>query len=271
MNALLSQWPSSPFWTVFCATGFTFAMTTLGAAFVLFLRDAAPARLQSVALGFAAGIMMAAGIWSLLLPAMEGARAAGEAAWIPATGGFVLGALFLAALDKVLPHQHPDSPVPEGPRTNLDRTTLLALAVTLHNIPEGMSVGLTFAVAALSGDPAAYSGAAALALGIGIQNIPEGTAVALPLRGSGMSRGRAFLGGTLSGLVEPVFGLLTVLMVEFIAPFMPWLLAFAAGAMFYVVVEELIPAAHIDSHSDSGTLAVLSGFLLMMVLDTALG
>ena len=250
--------PADPLTAVFWATTFTFSMTTVGAAFVLFLKRPA-------------GIMLAAGVWSLLIPAIDSAQKTGTPGWIPAAGGFVLGALFLGLLDKLLPHQHPDSETPEGPVTDLDRTTLLALAVTLHNIPEGMSVGLTFAVAALSGDPGTYSAAAALALGIGIQNIPEGTAVALPLRSCGLSRWKAFAGGTLSGLVEPVFGLLTVAVVGIITPFMPWLLAFAAGAMFYVVVEELIPAAHLDSHSDSGTLAVLAGFIVMMVLDTALG
>ena len=263
--------PADPLTAVFWATTFTFSMTTVGAAFVLFLKRPAGKTVQSLTLGFAAGIMLAAGVWSLLLPAIDAAQKAGTPGWIPAAGGFILGALFLGLLDKLLPHQHPDSETPEGPTTDLDRTTLLALAVTLHNIPEGMSVGLTFAVAALSGDPGAYSAAAALALGIGIQNIPEGTAVALPLRSCGLSRWKAFAGGTLSGLVEPVFGLLTVAVVGVVTPFMPWLLAFAAGAMFYVVVEELIPAAHLDSHSDSGTLAVLSGFIVMMVLDTALG
>ena len=262
---------TSAFWTVFAATGFTFSMTAAGAALVLFLKPYAGRRIQPLALGFAAGIMLAAGVWSLLLPAIDAAEKAGGPGWVPAAGGFILGALFLAALDKLLPHQHPDSDTPEGPATNLDRTTLLALAVTLHNIPEGMSVGLTFAVATMSGDSAAWSAAAALALGIGIQNIPEGTAVALPLMSCGYSRFKAFAAGALSGLVEPVFGLLTVSAAGVITPFMPWLLAFAAGAMFYVVVEELIPAAHLNSHSDSGTIAVLAGFLLMMVLDTALG
>lgn len=262
---------ASPFSATLVATGLTFAMTALGASFVLFLRGRANPKLQSLSLGFAAGIMLAAGVWSLLIPAIESAGHSGMPGWLPAAGGFVLGAAFLAALDKLLPHQHPDSDTPEGPKTNLNRTTLLALAVTLHNIPEGMSVGLTVAVAALSQDPAALSGAAALALGIGIQNIPEGTAVALPLFSGGLSRRKAFAAGALSGAVEPVFGLATVAALPLIAPFMPWLLAFAAGAMFYVVVEELIPAAHINSHSDAGTLAVLAGFLAMMVLDTALG
>ena len=171
--------PADPLTAVFWATAFTFSMTTVGAAFVLFLKRPTGKAVQSITLGFAAGIMLAAGVWSLLIPAIDSAQKAGTPGWIPAAGGFVLGALFLGLLDKLLPHQHPDSETPEGPATDLDRTTLLALAVTLHNIPEGMSVGLTFAVAALSGDPGTYSAAAALALGIGIQNIPEGTAVAL--------------------------------------------------------------------------------------------
>ena len=183
----------------------------------------------------------------------------------------MLGVAFLALLDKLLPHQHADSNTPEGPVCDLDKTTLLVFAVTLHNIPEGMSVGLTFAAAALTGDPLAYSAAAALAIGIGIQNIPEGTAVALPLKGCGFSANKSFVVGALSGIVEPVFGILTVAIVPFVSPYLPWLLAFAAGAMLYVVVEELIPAAHLNTHSDTGTLAVMTGFLLMMILDTSLG
>ena len=245
-----------PFAAVAAATGFTFSMTALGASFVYFIRDTHNQFMQSLTLGFAAGVMIAASIWSLLIPAIDAAEARGDIGWIPAAGGFVLGVAFLA---------------PEGPVCDLDKTTLLVFAVTLHNIPEGMSVGLTFAAAALTGDPLAYSAAAALAIGIGIQNIPEGTAVALPLKGCGFSANKSFVVGALSGIVEPVFGILTVAIVPFVSPYLPWLLAFAAGAMLYVVVEELIPAAHLNSHSDTGTLAVMTGFLLMMILDTSLG
>ena len=178
----------------------------------------------------------------------------------------------MIALDGLLPHLHPGAREPEGAKSKLKRTSLLVFAVTLHNIPEGMAVGLSFALAAQHGeDPALYAAAMALAIGIGIQNFPEGAAVALPLRQEGASRGRAFLYGSLSGLVEPVFGILTVLIAGTIQPLMPWLLSFAAGAMIYVVVEELIPEAHLGDHSNIGTLGVMGGFLVMMVLDVALG
>ena len=219
-------------------TGFTFLMTTLGAAMVFLFRKQLNASIQRIFLGFAAGVMIAASVWSLLIPAMEEAEASGLPGWLPAVGGFVL----------------------------------LVLAVTLHNIPEGMAVGLSFALAAQhAGEGAALSGALALALGIGIQNFPEGAAISLPLRQEGLSAGRAFLYGSASGVVEPVFGILVVLVAGTIQPLMPWLLSFAAGAMMYVVVEELIPEAHLGEHSNTGTLGVMAGFLLMMVLDVALG
>ena len=187
-------------------------------------------------------------------------------------GGFVLGVAFLMLLDGLLPHLHPGAKDPEGARTDLKRTTLLVFAVTLHNIPEGMAVGLSFALAAQhGGDAALYTAAMALAIGIGIQNFPEGAAISLPLRQEGMGRFKAFLCGSLSGVVEPIFGVLAVLVAGGIAPVMPWLLAFAAGAMMYVVVEELIPEAHLGEHSNVGTLGVMAGFLVMMVLDVALG
>ena len=253
-------------------TGFTFLMTALGAATVLFFRKAAGPGLQRICLGFAAGVMIAASVWSLLIPAMEEAEAAGTPGWLPAAGGFVLGAGFLLLLDHLLPHLHLNAAEPEGPRTAWQRTTLLVLAVTLHNIPEGMAVGLSFVLAAQhSGDPALLSAAWALALGIGIQNFPEGAAISLPLRQAGLRRFPAFVRGALSGLVEPVFGVLVVLAAGGVRPLMPWLLAFAAGAMVYAVVEELIPEANLGEHSHSGTLGVLAGFLVMMVLDVALG
>ena len=253
-------------------TGFPFLMTTLGAAMVFLLRGKGTRTAQRLCLGFAAGVMIAASVFSLLLPAIEEAEAAGMAGWIPAAGGFALGALFLLVLDGLLPHLHPGSAAPEGTPSRLRRTTLLVFAVTLHNIPEGMAVGLSFALAAQHGhDGALYAAAMALAVGIGIQNFPEGAAVSIPLREEGMPRWKAFLCGSLSGLVEPIFGVCAVLIAGTISPFMPWLLSFAAGAMIYVVVEELIPEAHLGEHSNIGTLGVLGGFLVMMVLDVALG
>ncbi|NMA37764.1 MAG: ZIP family metal transporter, partial [Papillibacter sp.] len=205
-------------------------------------------------------------------PAIEEAEARGQLGWLPAAGGFILGIAFLYGLDKLIPHLHQGTNETEGPSSSLKRTSLLVLAVTLHNIPEGMAVGLSFAFAAQQGGgTAAYTAAFALALGIGIQNFPEGAAISLPLRQEGFSSGRSFLYGSLSGIVEPVFGILTVLLASAIMPFMPWFLSFAAGAMMYVVVEELIPEAHLGEHSNLGTLSVMGGFIIMMILDVALG
>lgn len=253
-------------------TGFTFLMTALGASMVFLFRKSMGLSIQRIFLGFAAGVMIAASIWSLLIPAIEETEAAGGIGWIPAAGGFVLGVGFLMLLDLLLPHLHLDRKRPEGLHSSWKRTTLLVLAVTLHNIPEGMAVGLSFALAAQhSYDASALSAAAALALGIGIQNFPEGAAVSLPLREEGFSAGKAFLWGSLSGLVELVFGVAVVLIAGGVQPLMPWLLSFAAGAMLYVVVEELIPEAHLGEHSHVGTLGVMAGFLVMMILDVALG
>lgn len=252
-------------------TGFTFLMTALGASIVLFFRAKSSEKTQRIFLGFAAGVMIAASVWSLLIPAIEEAEAQGIAGWLPSAGGFVLGVAFLMLLDYLMPHLHPGSSEPEGVHSSLKRTTLLISAVTLHNIPEGMAVGLSFALAAQSGDPAALTGAMALAVGMGIQNFPEGAAISLPLRQEGMRKWKAFFYGSMSGIVEPIFGILTVLIAGSITPLMPWLLAFAAGAMLYVVTEELIPEAHLGSHSNIGTLGVMAGFLIMMVLDVALG
>ncbi|MDR1542450.1 MAG: ZIP family metal transporter [Clostridiales bacterium] len=254
-------------------TGFIFLMTCLGSSVVmLFKKTSQGGGSQKIFLGFAAGIMIAASVWSLLIPSIEETASRGQVGWIPAAGGMILGILFLFGLDRIIPHLHPSSNIKEGIPSHAKRTTLLISAVTLHNIPEGMAVGLSFALAAQHlEDPALYTGAMALAIGIGIQNFPEGAAVSLPLRQEGFSRKRAFLLGCLSGIVEPVFGLLTVLLARFISPFMPWLLSFAAGAMMYVVVEELIPEAHLGEHSNAGTLSVMAGFLIMMILDVALG
>ena len=243
-------------------TGFTFLMTTLGAAMVFFFAGQPKPRFQKAMLGFAAGVMTAASVWSLLLPAIDQAAEEGRLpGWLPAAGGMLLGVVFLAALDALLPRLRRNRPAPDAAwRQN----TLLMTAITLHNVPEGMAVGLAFALAA-HGE--GFAGAAALALGIGIQNFPEGAAVALPLRQEGWSRTRSFVGGMLSGIVEPIFGILVVLAAAGVHPLMPWLLSFAAGAMLYVVVEELVPQAH----SRTGTCGFVSGFLIMMVLDVALG
>lgn len=251
-------------------TGFTFLMTALGAATVLVFRGRTTPSLQRIFLGFAAGVMVAASVFSLLLPAIEETRALGGISWLPAAGGFLLGVLFLWGLDNLLPHLHPEAEAPEGLPSSWRRTTLMVLAVTLHNIPEGMAVGLSFALAAQHSG-GGLSAALALAIGIGLQNFPEGAAISLPLRQEGVSTGRSFLYGALSGLVEPVFGILVVLAAGAIEPFMPWLLSFAAGTMLYVVTEELIPEAHLGEHSNVGTLSVMAGFVIMMILDVALG
>ena len=254
------------------ATGFTFLMTSLGASLVFFFRKKVSLSAQRVFLGFAAGVMIAASIWSLLIPAMEEAESYGLPGWLPAGGGFVLGIGFLMLLDALLPHLHPGSLKAEGRSSSWKRTTLLMLAVTLHNIPEGMAVGLTFSLAAGNvGDGTSLAGALALALGMGIQNFPEGAAISLPLREEGASPVKSFLYGSLSGIVEPIFGIAVALIASSIGPLMPWLLSFAAGAMMYVVVEELIPEANLGEHSHIGTLGVMGGFLIMMILDVALG
>lgn len=250
-------------------TAFTFFMTTLGAAVVFFFRGKVHDNFQRIFLGFAAGVMIAASIWSLLIPAISDAEKLGMTGWIPAAGGFILGIAFLMGLDRVIPHLHLDEDKPEGPPTSWKKSTLLTVAVTLHNVPEGMAVGLAFALAAQQGGD--FAGAMALALGIGIQNFPEGAAISLPLRQNGMKVSRAFVKGTMSGIVEPIFGILVVLVAGQATMLMPWLLSFAAGAMLYVVVEELIPEAHLGEHSHIGTLSVMVGFLIMMILDVALG
>lgn len=253
---------------------FIFLMTCLGSAMVFFLRNQ-PSRVgQTLFLGFAAGIMIAVSVFGLLIPAIEAATIDGQNGLIPATGGFAIGVLFLFGLDKLIPHLHPSSGVIEGissSKNRSKRTTLIALAMTLHNIPEGIAVGLVFALAAQTGgELASHTAALALALGIGIQNIPEGAAVSVVFRQEGMSKMKSFLLGCATGIVEPIFGLLMIVLASFFLPIMPWLLAFAAGAMMYVVVEELIPEANLGEHSNIGTLAVMAGFLLMMMLEIVL-
>ena len=261
----------NPILLAFIGTMITFLATVIGSAFVFFFRNGISPFYQRICLGFAAGVMIAASVWSLLIPAIEMAEEQGKIGWIPAAGGFILGGLFLYILDKMLPHLHLMSGLTEGPSTQLKKSTLLFLVVTLHNIPEGLAVGLSFALAAREGSSLSLSAALVLAIGIGLQNLPEGAAISLPLRKQGVSSQKAFAFGALSGIVEPIAGVLGAILVGSIISIMPWFLAFAAGAMIYVVVEELIPEAQLGEHSDSGTLGVMIGFLIMMILDIALG
>lgn len=248
-----------------------FLGTSLGAACVFLMKSKMNRRLERALTGFAAGVMVAASIWSLLVPAMEQSEGLKRLAFLPAFIGFWAGILFLLLLDSVIPHLHLNSDVAEGPKSKLQRMTMMVLAVTLHNIPEGMAVGVIYA-AFKSGNANISAGAAlALSLGIAIQNFPEGAIVSMPLAAEGRSKKRAFIYGVLSGAVEPIFGLLTILAVGFIVPAMPYLLSFAAGAMLYVVVEELIPEMSEGEHSNIGVVMFAVGFTLMMALDVALG
>ncbi|MBZ4671115.1 MAG: zinc transporter, family [Clostridiales bacterium] len=249
-------------------TGFTFFATVLGSAMVFLFKNKISPKTEKAFLGFAAGIMIAASVWSLLIPAQQMAAEQGQNELLCTCAGFILGGAFLFLLDKLLPHMHLNSGEKEGVKSSFAKSTLLVLAVTLHNIPEGMAVGLSFG---LSGESKSLtlSAAAALALGIGLQNFPEGAAISLPLKKEGVSSLKAFILGSLSGIVEPVGGVLAVLLAGTAVAAMPWLLSFAAGAMIFVVVEELIPEARLGEHSDAGTLAVMAGFALMMVLDMA--
>ena len=257
--------------SVFYGILIPFLGTSLGAACVFFMKHDMSERLSRILTGFAAGVMVAASIWSLLIPAMDQSEEMGKFAFIPAAAGFWGGILFLLLLDHIIPHLHRYSVSTEGPKSRLQRTTMMVLAVTLHNIPEGMAVGVVYAGYLAGNAKITVAAAMALSIGIAIQNFPEGAAVSLPLREEGFSAGKAFLWGSLSGLVELVFGVAVVLIAGGVQPLMPWLLSFAAGAMLYVVVEELIPEAHLGEHSHVGTLGVMAGFLVMMVLDVALG
>lgn len=262
----------SPLEMALIGTGFTFLMTAVGAATVFFVRDKVNPKTQHAFLGFAAGVMIAASVWSLLIPSIDMAEEQGITGWIPAGGGFVLGGLFLFVLDKVLPHLHPGSKTPEGLTSSLRRTTMLVFAVTLHNIPEGMAVGLSFGLAAVEQSPAGLAAALSLAIGMGLQNFPEGAAISLPLQKEGCSKFRSFVYGSLSGIVEPIAGVIGVVLAVSIQGIMPWMLAFAAGAMIYVVVEELIPESQSEGeHTHQGTMGTMAGFLIMMILDVALG
>ena len=248
-----------------------FLGTSLGAASVFFLKQSLGDHIQRALTGFAAGVMVAASIWSLLIPAMDQSATLGKLAFFPAAVGFWLGILFLLLLDHIIPHLHRNSQQAEGPHSQLQRTTMMVLAVTLHNIPEGMAVGVVYASYLSGTAQITAAGALALSLGIAIQNFPEGAIISMPLRAEGMSKGRAFWGGVLSGIVEPIGAVLTILAASVIVPALPYLLSFAAGAMLYVVVEELIPEMSQGEHSDIGTVFFAVGFSLMMVLDVALG
>ena len=248
-----------------------FAGTTLGAAMVFFMRNKMNKMVEKLLLGFASGVMIAASIWSLILPAIDMSKEQGKIAWLPASLGFLIGIVFLLILDSVIPHLHLHNDKPEGVKSKLKNTTMLVLAVTLHNIPEGMAVGVTFAGVLIGNAGITLTGAFALAIGIAIQNFPEGAIISMPLKAEGVSKTKAFVLGTLSGIVEPIAAIFTILLTKSVIPILPYVLAFAAGAMIYVVVEELIPESQDGEHSNIGTIGVSIGFVIMMILDVALG
>lgn len=259
-----------PVMQAFLATLFTWAVTALGASLVFFFKEINKNVLTGM-LGFAAGVMIAASFWSLLAPAIEMAEQSDTPGWLPAVVGFLSGGLFLFLTDKILPHLHPGDGKREGIHTDWRRSVLLVLAITLHNIPEGLAVGVAFGAAAAGYPTATVAGAVALAIGIGLQNFPEGAAVSVPLRRDGFSRLKAFTYGQASGIVEPVAGVIGAALVLLMRPLLPYALSFAAGAMIYVVVEELIPEAKVERHNDIGTIGAMIGFTVMMFLDVALG
>ena len=258
-------------WNILLGILIPFVGTTLGSAMVFFMRKEMNGRVQKALLGFASGVMIAASVWSLLIPAIEMAEEQSNVAWLPAAVGFLLGIGFLLLLDTLTPHMHLTEEEPEGIKADLKKTTMLVLAVTLHNIPEGMAVGVTFAGVMTGNTTITLAAAFVLSIGIAIQNFPEGAIISMPLRGEGISRRRAFLYGAASGIVEPIAALITILLTGMVVPILPYLLAFAAGAMIYVVVEELIPESQSGKHTNIGTIGVAIGFVMMMVLDVALG
>ena len=245
--------------------------TMLGSAFVFFIKDEIPIRLQKALLGFASGVMVAASVWSLLIPSMEMVTDSGKWAVMPAAIGFLLGMFFLLLIDASTPHLHIGTDKPEGLHSHLSKTAMLALAVTIHNLPEGMAVGVVFAGAENGATQISLASAIAVSLGIAIQNIPEGAIISMPMRAAGNSRWRSFVIGSLSGAVEPVGAIALLLLAPFLIPALPYTLAFASGAMFYVVVEELIPEASSGQHSNLSTIGFAVGFVLMMVLDVVMG
>lgn len=248
-----------------------FLGTTLGAGMVFFMKNQINTKVQKLLLGFASGVMISASIWSLMIPSLDMAKEQGEISWLPAAIGFLLGIIFLLILDKITPHLHLNSEKPEGLKAKLKNSTMLILAVTIHNIPEGMAVGVVFAGMLVGNISMSFAGALALAIGIAIQNFPEGAIISMPLRAEGISKSKAFLYGTLSGIVEPIAAVITILLTGLVVPILPYILSFAAGAMIYVVVEELIPDAQSGEHSNLSVIGVTLGFVLMMILDVALG
>lgn len=248
-----------------------FIGTVLGSGMVFLMKKEMDKKVEKILLGFASGVMIAASIWSLLIPSIEMAEGQGKIGWLPATLGFLLGITFLLILDSVIPHMHLESEKPEGIKSKLKKTTMMIFAVTLHNIPEGMAVGVTFAGAILGNTGITMAGALALAIGIAIQNFPEGAIISMPLKSEGVSKPRAFLYGAISGIVEPIAAIITILLTEAVVLILTYLLSFAAGAMIYVVVEELIPESQSGEHSNIGTIGVAIGFVIMMILDVALG
>ncbi len=248
-----------------------FLGTTLGSAMVFLMKNKMNTKVQKLLLGFASGVMIAASIWSLITPSIEMAEEQGIVSWIPAAIGFLFGIIFLLVLDSIIPHLHLNSKKPEGIKAKLKNTTMMVLAVTLHNIPEGMAVGVVFAGVLAQNTTITLAGAFALSIGIAIQNFPEGAIISMPLKNEGMSKPKAFLYGTLSGIVEPIGAIITILLTGIVTPILPYLLSFAAGAMIYVVVEELIPESQVGEHSNIGTIGVAIGFVIMMILDVALG
>ncbi len=248
-----------------------FLGTALGSAMVFFLRGEMPSWVQKLLLGFASGVMIAASVWSLLIPSIDMAAEMGQTEWMPAVLGFLAGMFSLLLFDSIVPHVHLDSAEPEGVKSGLGRSSMLVMAVTLHNIPEGMAVGVVLAGAMTESAGITLAGALALSIGIAIQNFPEGAIVSMPLKESLRSRWKAFVYGAGSGIVEPIAGLITILMIDWVQPILPYFLSFSAGAMIYVVVEELIPESQSGSHSNVATIGVALGFALMMLLDVALG
>ena len=253
------------------AVSLPFLGTAIGAGFVFFMKGAMNRRLQRILTGFASGVMVAASIWSLIIPAMDQSEHLGKLAFLPSFIGVWLGFLFLLGLDQVIPHLHLNSDAPEGTPCSLGKSTMMVIAVALHNLPEGMAVGVVVAGWLTGNESISAAAALALSLGIALQNLPEGAIISMPLKSQGMSKGRAFGYGVMSGVIEPVGAILTILLAEFIAPLLPYMLSFAAGAMLYVVVEELIPEMSEGEHSNIGTIFFAVGFTLMMMLDVALG
>ncbi len=248
-----------------------FLGTLLGSACVFFMKKDLKDTVKKLLLGFASGVMVAASIWSLLIPSLNESASMGSFSWVPAAIGFLLGILFLLALDSIIPHLHPSHDQPEGMKSNLHKSSMLVFAVTLHNIPEGMAVGIVFAGMLANASTVTFAQALALSIGIAIQNFPEGAIISMPLKETGISKVKAFIYGTLSGIVEPIAGALTIFISASVSSCLPYILSFAAGAMMYVVVEELIPETAQGKHSNLGTVGFAIGFVLMMILDTTLG